>query len=60
MSAGTGIRHSEYNLEPETTRLFQIWILPTKRGAAPSLGREPFPKGERSGRFVHVGERFRG
>jgi len=26
MSAGTGIRHSEYNLEPDTTRIFQIWI----------------------------------
>ena len=34
MSAGTGIRHAEYNLEPETTTLFQIWILPTKAGGA--------------------------
>jgi len=32
MSAGTGIRHAEYNREPETTKLFQIWILPTKHG----------------------------
>jgi redox-sensitive bicupin YhaK (pirin superfamily) len=61
MSAGTGIRHSEYNLEPQTTKLFQIWILPTKRGAPPSWGTRPFPKGERSGRFVplaslHAGE----
>jgi len=52
MSAGTGIRHSEYNLEPETTRIFQIWILPTSRGKAPSWGAKPFPKGDRSGRFV--------
>ena len=36
MSAGTGIRHSEYNLEPGSTRIFQIWILPTSRGKAPS------------------------
>ena len=52
MSAGTGIRHSEYNLEPAITRLFQIWILPTSRGKAPSWGAKPFPKGDRSGRFV--------
>jgi quercetin 2,3-dioxygenase len=52
MSAGTGIRHSEYNLENETTRIFQIWILPNQRGAAPSWGAKPFPKSDRSGRFV--------
>ncbi len=52
MSAGTGVRHSEYNREPGTTRIFQIWIEPTSRGAAPSWGAKPFPKGERSGRFV--------
>src|SRR5215472_17377831 len=52
MSAGSGIRHSEYNLEPGTTRIFQIWILPTSRGKAPSWGAKPFPKGDRSGRFV--------
>ncbi len=52
MSAGTGIRHSEYNLEPGITRIFQIWILPTSRGKAPSWGAKPFPQGDRSGRFV--------
>ena len=52
MSAGTGIRHSEYNLEPGTTRIFQIWILPTSRGKAPSWGAKPFPKGDRSSHFV--------
>ena len=52
MSAGTGIRHAEYNLEDETTTLFQIWILPTKTGEAPSWGQKPFPKGDRAGRFV--------
>ncbi|WP_394805187.1 pirin family protein [Metapseudomonas otitidis] len=36
MSAGTGIAHSEYNLEDETTRIFQIWIMPTEFGTAPS------------------------
>jgi hypothetical protein len=52
MSAGTGIRHAEYNMEPETTTLFQIWILPTKPGGAPAWGARPFPKSDRSGRFV--------
>jgi redox-sensitive bicupin YhaK (pirin superfamily) len=52
MSAGTGIRHSEYNLEDEETRLFQIWIIPDRRGHAPSWGARPFPKDNREGAFV--------
>lgn len=52
MSAGSGIRHAEYNLEDETTRIFQIWILPSSRGSKPSWGAKPFPKGDRTGRFV--------
>ena len=52
MSAGTGVRHAEYNLEAETTRIFQIWIEPTERGGAPSWGARPFPKEDRAGRFV--------
>ena len=60
MSAGTGIRHSEYNLEPVTTKLFQIWILPTARGGPPIWGTRPFPKGERAGRFVPLASGFAG
>jgi hypothetical protein len=52
MSAGTGITHAEYNLEPETTRIFQIWIIPDRRGEAPDWGTRPFPAGARAGRFV--------
>jgi hypothetical protein len=52
MSAGTGVRHSEYNLESELTRIFQIWILPRERGGAPGWGAKPFPKTDRSGKFV--------
>ena len=58
MSAGTGVRHAEYNLEPETTTLFQIWIEPKRQGGAPSWGAKPFPKGERSGRFVTLASGF--
>lgn len=52
MSAGTGIRHAEYNLEDETTTLFQIWIMPRERGGAPSWGAKPFPRDQRTGKFV--------
>ena len=58
MSAGTGVRHAEYNLEPETTTLFQIWILPRARGGNPSWGAKPFPEGDRSGRFVTLASGF--
>jgi redox-sensitive bicupin YhaK (pirin superfamily) len=52
MSAGSGIRHAEYNVEPETTTLFQIWIEPDQKGGAPSWGARPFPKDDRAGKFV--------
>ena len=51
MSAGTGIRHAEYNLEDQECRLFQIWIMPDRTGHAPSWGMRPFPKDRRDGRF---------
>jgi redox-sensitive bicupin YhaK (pirin superfamily) len=58
MSAGSGIAHAEYNLEDVTTRIFQIWIVPTTRGGQPSWGARPFPKGDRSGRFVTLASGF--
>lgn len=45
MSAGSGVRHSEYNREDGATTIFQIWIQPKTRGEAPSWGARPFPKG---------------
>jgi redox-sensitive bicupin YhaK (pirin superfamily) len=54
MSAGSGIRHAEYNLEPETTKIFQIWIMPRDNGGDPSWGAKPFPKSDRAGRFVSL------
>lgn len=44
MSAGTGVYHSEYNLESEDTNLYQIWILPNKNGVAPRWDARVFPK----------------
>jgi redox-sensitive bicupin YhaK (pirin superfamily) len=51
MSAGTGVRHAEFNLENETTTLFQIWIETDKPGAKPDWGMKPFPKSDRTGKF---------
>ncbi len=52
MSAGTGIRHSEYNREAVPTRIFQIWIIPDQDGGTPTWGAKPFPKADRSGKFA--------
>ncbi|PEQ12960.1 hypothetical protein B2G71_08985 [Novosphingobium sp. PC22D] len=52
MSAGTGIQHSEFNLEDEETTLFQIWIIPDSRGGEPGWGTRPFPRDGRDGQFV--------
>jgi redox-sensitive bicupin YhaK (pirin superfamily) len=52
MSAGTGVRHAEFNLEDETTTLFQIWIETDKPGAQPDWGMKPFPKSDRTGKFA--------
>ena len=51
MSAGSGVTHAEYNLEDETTTLFQIWIETDRRGVAPGWGAMPFPKQAREGSF---------
>jgi len=59
MSAGSGVRHAEYNLEPEATRIFQIWIQPRSAGGQPSWGAKPFPKGDRSGKWVTLASGFR-
>ena len=60
MSAGTGIRRAEYNLEPGLTKIFQIWILPSSRGRAPAWDARPFPKDDRSGRFIPLASGFDG
>ena len=58
MSAGSGVRHSEYNLEPTRTKIFQIWIVPTTQGGQPTWGAKPFPKSDRSGKFITIASGF--
>ena len=58
MSAGTGIRHAEYNVENVKTTLFQIWVQPNVRGQKPSWGAKPFPKDDRAGKFVALASGF--
>jgi redox-sensitive bicupin YhaK (pirin superfamily) len=58
MSAGTGVAHSEYNQEDVTTKIFQIWIQPSRTGEKPAWGAKPFPKGDRSGQFVVLASGF--
>jgi redox-sensitive bicupin YhaK (pirin superfamily) len=60
MSAGSGVRHSEYNLEPTKTRIFQIWIEPTARGGQPTWGSKPFPKADRTGKLVTIASGIEG
>ena len=49
MHAGTGITHAEHNREAVATRLFQIWIMPDRRGVAPGWGTRSFPKASVNG-----------
>jgi redox-sensitive bicupin YhaK (pirin superfamily) len=58
MSAGSGVTHAEYNLEDESTTLYQIWIVPKERGGKPYWGAAKFPKDERAGSLVTLASGF--
>jgi hypothetical protein len=52
MSAGTGIRHSEFNpSETEAVHLLQIWLLPAKNGVTPSYEQKAFSDDEKRGKL---------
>ncbi len=58
MSAGTGVTHSEFNLEDEPTTLFQIWIEARNKNAQPGWGAKAFPKGDRGGKLELLASGF--
>jgi redox-sensitive bicupin YhaK (pirin superfamily) len=58
MSAGTGIRHSEYNHSKDApVHFLQIWIVPERNGLEPGYEQKTFPREERDGRLVLLGSR---
>ena len=55
MSAGRGVRHSEYNASTvEPVHLLQVWILPASPGGEPSYEQRPFPAELRRERLLSV------
>jgi redox-sensitive bicupin YhaK (pirin superfamily) len=58
MSAGTGIRHSEFNAsQTEPVHFLQIWILPDRDGLAPSYQQKNFGDPEKRGQFRLIAAR---
>lgn len=56
MSAGTGVRHSEYNhAAHDTTHFLQIWIVPDRNGIEPGYEEKHFDAADKRGRLRLVG-----
>ena len=52
MSAGTGIRHAEFNRGSEPLEIFQIWLVPNRAGETPAYAARRFPGVDRSNQLV--------
>jgi redox-sensitive bicupin YhaK (pirin superfamily) len=56
MSAGTGIRHSEFNHSKKNpVHFLQIWVIPDRQGLKPRYDQKSFPDSEKRGRLRLVG-----
>lgn len=58
ISAGTGIRHSEFNQGQDPLQLFQIWLRPRHSGGEPRWDTRRFPKADRADQFVVLASGF--
>src|SRR6202790_3656481 len=55
MSAGTGVRHSEYNpSKKDRVHLLQLWIMPSVKHLEPSWEQKSFSWDERSGQLLPI------
>lgn len=54
MSAGTGIYHSEHNLDDEELHLFQTWIFPSDKGLIPNYGDKEFDNDDFDNKFTNI------
>lgn len=54
MSAGSGLRHEEYNVGDEEVNFLQIWIQPKLQNIAPRYQFRHFPAAERHNRLVTI------
>ena len=58
MTAGTGVRHSEYNASStDPVHFLQIWIIPEKDGLEPSYEQKTYSDEEKRGRLRLIGSR---
>lgn len=58
MSAGSGVRHSEFNAsKTEPVHFLQIWVIPEKKGLTPSYEQKSFSEAEKRSRLKLIGSR---